>query len=378
MRAVTDGLTAIQHLVLLLAEDSPAPDELVARATVCAAYRVAPEGEDVRAMWGVYGDALAAAGFAADVSIRYLDADAALGVVHALAAEPDLASVTLVAVALTDVLLLISPWSPPGWVSEEVFDHTSLMQLCERWTAAGGREVRADLSDERRLLYGDVVGALDLREPDAIGPTVAVEGRRRARPLPYLVDVELVPTGTGAVLYCSNAGPFVTRAATLAVHDGHGSRDLVVPPSPAGDPTWVTLPIRAAEGGYDVTVLGPNHFRRRFAGRLPGPRLRCRIDHFAGGPQSFPTMTVQLTNRSFEPVTVTLEQRLGERAIDSRWMTGTVPRTVPPAGTGTIRQDPWTTTYGWYDFALTTDADPDWIQEYAGHLEAGGLPSIGF
>ena len=47
-------------------------------------------------------------------------------------------------------------------------------------------------------------------------------------------------------------------------------------------PAWVEVPVAVRDDRYEVTVRGPNHFRRRFAGTFPSP-ARCTCDHFASG-----------------------------------------------------------------------------------------------
>jgi phospholipase C len=70
--------------------------------------------------------------------------------------------------------ILISPWTARGWVSSEAFDHTSVLQLLERFT--GVRET--NISQWRRQTFGDLTSALRLRHgknfppalPDTSGP----------------------------------------------------------------------------------------------------------------------------------------------------------------------------------------------------------------
>jgi phospholipase C len=70
--------------------------------------------------------------------------------------------------------MLISPWTAGGWVSSEPFDHTSVLQLLERFT--GVRE--PNISDWRRQTFGDLTSALRFKHgsmkppllPDTSGP----------------------------------------------------------------------------------------------------------------------------------------------------------------------------------------------------------------
>ena len=70
--------------------------------------------------------------------------------------------------------ILVSPWTSGGWVSSEPFDHTSVLQLLERFT--GVRE--PNISDWRRQTFGDLTSALRFHQgksappalPDTSGP----------------------------------------------------------------------------------------------------------------------------------------------------------------------------------------------------------------
>src|SRR5260370_15480625 len=58
-------------------------------------------------------------------------------------------------------LLLISPWTRGGWVTSEVSDHTSVIQLVEKWTAAiGTPAICPNISASRRSGCGHPPGAL--------------------------------------------------------------------------------------------------------------------------------------------------------------------------------------------------------------------------
>jgi phospholipase C len=63
-------------------------------------------------------------------------------------------------------LILISPWTRGGYVFCEVSDHTSVIQLMEKWTAAIGKPATCpNISAWRRGVCGDLTGALDFEHP---------------------------------------------------------------------------------------------------------------------------------------------------------------------------------------------------------------------
>jgi hypothetical protein len=398
-------LLGMEHLIVVFCDDCTV-DEVphpAARATECLAYRGTPAGEDRAALWTGYGAALAAAGYRVllgtdapalaralrsgglpEVSIVTADRPGLQAVVDAL---PDPPAKTLVALALGDRgrgrseepdaddllgapagLLLLSAVTPPGWVGEETFDHTSLLQLCERWTAARGNAVPADLPSERRELVGDLTGALTLREAP-LELTTAAEGRRLTRPTPYFPIAELRADGDKVALRLANVGPTATRPVRLTVDDGSVSHHTVRCSS-YDAPAWVELPVRIQEGRYDVTVRGPDHFRRRFAGTVPSP-VGCSCEHFGAGDPWFPDLVLTVSHTTTVPVFFWLERRLGTRFGGAR-----SERLLGPRRTASFREQPGARTHGWYDLRVTTSADPTWAQEYAGHLHAGNRPSL--
>ncbi len=63
-------------------------------------------------------------------------------------------------------MLVMSPWTRGGWVSSEVFDHTSVLRFMETWTAALGTPARCpNISAWRRRVVGDLTGVFDFARP---------------------------------------------------------------------------------------------------------------------------------------------------------------------------------------------------------------------
>jgi phospholipase C len=62
--------------------------------------------------------------------------------------------------------IVISPWTAGGWVCSQPFDHTSILQFCERIT--GVRET--NISSWRRRTFGDLTSAFRFGEPTAYFP----------------------------------------------------------------------------------------------------------------------------------------------------------------------------------------------------------------
>jgi len=283
------ALKDIEHLLFVIAEDVPVESvtALPERVTTCRNYHRTPDGEDrAERVWPSFAVVLRDAGVTVHLRASMPDTLGDVTVVEAsretldavLAGLDDLPSATLAAVALgggdaepvverwgaalgaPGTLLLRTPWTDRAWVSDEVCDHTSLIQLCERWTASRGQEARIWLSEWRRRVCGDLVGALDLGEP--IEPTT--DGVP-ARPLPYAPSVEITVAEDKAALALTNAG--ASRGIHLRIDDGSGATGVTVPESSLARPRVITLPVAVQDGRYDVTVTGPG-FTRHFTGRL--------------------------------------------------------------------------------------------------------------
>jgi len=86
--------------------------------------------------------------------------------------------------------ILVSPWTAGGWVSSELFDHTSVLRFLEALT--GVRE--PNISDWRRKTFGDLTSAFRMSQtrisppvlPDTAGPLVLARYTSANLPAPVL------------------------------------------------------------------------------------------------------------------------------------------------------------------------------------------------
>jgi len=312
-------------------------------------------------------------------------------------------------------LLLVSPWTRGGWVTSEVSDHTSVLQLLEKWTAAiGSPAICPNISDWRRSVCGDLLSAFDFRSPVFGLPDLPVppppigdppggayhppattnempvqeSGIKRARPLPYQPNANLdgFTSGTGgavtASLSFSNNGLHVRGASHFAVYS-NVAQDLDLRHYPATYPSQVTVAgsrtswnktvpgsvdIGAGhgDGKYDLTVTGPNRFLRHFTGDISAAGATAQVEaaYHQGGFGVRPTLTLALINNGKSAVTftVTVNNYGKER-----------PRTirVPAHGRAVHVSDPLLSSNGWYDLSVTVSGDASWSRRYTGHLEDG-------
>ncbi|MCP3801435.1 phospholipase C, phosphocholine-specific [Allokutzneria sp. A3M-2-11 16] len=169
-------------------------------------------------------------------------------------------------------MTVVSPWTVGGFVCSQTFDHTSMIRFVERWL--GVRE--PNISAWRRTVSGDLTSAFDftrttprptIRRPAPVPPftgrwrptppasqsmPVQEPGTRRARALPYQPDAFL----TGSRLTLRNTG---SESVHLALYS------YVKPEVRHFDVRGVVVD-SIRPGDYRFTVLGPNGFRREFAG----------------------------------------------------------------------------------------------------------------
>ncbi len=196
-------------------------------------------------------------------------------------------------------MYVISPWSRGGWVSSQVFDHTSVGQFLEK---RFGIHIPA-ISPWHRAVSGDLISAFDFvnanQAPFPELPRVASSeaviaqieqlpkpappetperlyqepGVRRSRALPYELHVHarLAPKSRILTLEFHNTG---RAGAVFHVYDrlhlDRIPRRYVVEAAKSLRDDWV---LREDKGRYDLWVYGPNGFVREFLGDSGGARV---------------------------------------------------------------------------------------------------------
>jgi phospholipase C len=315
-------------------------------------------------------------------------------------------------------MIICSPWTRGGWVDSQTYDHTSVIMFLEQWTTALGTPALCpNISAWRRAVCGNLTSAFNFANPvyglpaslpstpaspytlDVCAPlpdptpeTNALPaqetGTRGAIALPYQCNgyVQSIQTGPskGEILlwvYMGNEGVQATSAVTYAVYaNAHRS----------GGPWQYTCPAYSTSGGsgvvtdyinigksygsgeYDLTLIGPNRFLRRFTGNASTASIDTDVTVTYGGSPVTGDLAIffSLNNAYTSAVTFTI--------TTSNYFTGG-PWTysVPAGGKSSQYFEAVADHSGWYDFTITVSVDSTWSRRFTGHLETGAASITG-
>jgi phospholipase C len=269
-------------------------------------------------------------------------------------------------------LYVVSPFSRGGFVNSEVFDHTSVIRFLEKRFGV----MEPNISAWRRAVCGDLTSCFDFRTPNAavavlpetletaqraatlakrttpptpgdVVPPVQAMGVRRARALPYALDVALVAGITVKL-------EFVNRGSSGAVFHVYDLKRPDDPPRRYTVEARKTLASEWPAGAYDLFVLGPNGFHRRYRGEEAGVSLAFA----AVGRKA----RLKLLNASGQTQFVTARPGAYEEKIHVIHSAE-----IPPAQAREFVWD-FAPTSGWYDLKVKVG---DFEQRLAGCIEDG-------
>ena len=283
-------------------------------------------------------------------------------------------------------MIVISPWSKGGWVNSEVFDHTSLIRFVEQ--RFGVHE--PNITPWRRAVTGDLMSAFDFSKPNAaamqLPSTVAYRppdqqrhpdykpappkeqrmpvqeaGTRPARALPYMLGVSarMDRQHRAVELRLQNAG---MAGAVFHVRSGDGKSGPWSYTVGAHDELSGSF-AGAEDGGYDLSVYGPNGFFRQikgsFADGAPSVEVEDIVTVTRSGTVASPGIMLTLRNAD-----------TGAREIKIRDGYTQKTKTLALAA-GETKQHHWWlgTSFGWYD--LIVETEPHFKRHIAGHVETG-------
>jgi phospholipase C len=282
--------------------------------------------------------------------------------------------------------LAISPWSKGGYVSSQVFDHTSVIQFIEKCFGV----FEPNISPWRRAVSGDLTSIFDFQHPNAdpvqlpstvsflpspaelagtdgttfhptlsgvmIGVPAQEKGIRPARALPYELDVRAAVNASShtVVLTFINTG---TATAVFHVRSGNPAdpvRYYTVEPGKQLTGSW------SAGSTYDLSVYGPNGFARYFKGSVSSSA--AALDVFSQYlKEGHGAIDLNITN---------VGANRAEVSVMDAYTGDSSQRFLQPRQTleakSVLNQ-----TSGWYDWIITVAGDPTFEYRLAGHVETG-------
>jgi len=260
-------------------------------------------------------------------------------------------------------LYAVSPWSKGGFVSSEVFDHTSVIRFIE--SRFGVKE--PNITPWRRAVCGDLTSCFDFARPDAtafvtgLPPTkdtsdralalpgrstpdlpapsapVQDEGQRSRRPTPYVLEASLVADRVTFVNHSRG------RAAVFHVYD---RRDLAAGPARYTVAAGSSVTAHIEGANPDLFILGPNGFHRHFMGKALMTASMSADGVKLHNPGSAPVV-LKITDEAYggSPQSVTLA-----------------------AGASQVLPIDLAASHNWYDLAVSGDGAH---VRLAGHIEDG-------
>ena len=314
-------------------------------------------------------------------------------------------------------MVICSPWTRGGIVDSQIYDHTSVIQFLETWTAALGTPAKCSaISAWRRQVSGDLTGAFNFAAPVMGLPTSLPAattvisrsgtcdplpnpgdgnasnslpqqeaGTRTARALPYQPDANIASFQHGSngqiLLWIQmlNVGAVATRAVPLAIYANAyrsgGPWQYTVPAysgSNGAVEDYFNIGSGYGSGSYDLTVVGPNRFLRRFAGNLNNSGSACGVtsSYAVDAASGQPALYFAMANTGTAAVTFTITS--GNYTSGGPWTFS-----VGAGDTVNTHFDVLANSHGWYDFTITISGDSSWIRRYTGHLESGSASITG-
>ncbi|WP_278255926.1 phospholipase domain-containing protein [Nocardioides convexus] len=204
-------------------------------------------------------------------------------------------------------------------------------------------------------------------------------GTKPARPVPYQPSAFVsswTVSGTTIKVNISmtNSGAPATRSAHYAAYAnafrGGGPWQYTVDPATTTT-DFFNVGSGYGDGRYDLTVVGPNRFLRRFTGNAAtaaGRAVEATTRIAAKTGSTTPALWFDLANSSGSSVTFTITSN--HYRDDGPWT-----YTVPSGSTRSDYFDAVTNQDGWYDFTVTVSSDATWSRRVVGHVETG-QPSI--
>ncbi|HEY4337832.1 MAG TPA: phospholipase C, phosphocholine-specific [Puia sp.] len=303
-------------------------------------------------------------------------------------------------------LVIASPWSRGGFVNSQVFDHTSTLQLLEKFLShkLGKPVVEPNISAWRRTVCGDLTSVFRpysgeaIKQPAFVAKDAFLESIHKAkfRPLPndfkaltpeeiaayqhhpktspYRVQQEPGTRPSCALPYSFNANGRLsadrkqfeilfanpdklfgarTAGAPFNVYaPADGARNWAYTVK-AGDSLSDAWPL--ADGRYHLRVYGPNGFFREFRGGAGDPALDLVFGYEGNGE-------LRIRNRQGNGCVVEI--------VDHAYGAAAVTKEVA-AGAETVVPLSLDKSHYWYDLSVRVKGADGFENRYAGRIETG-------
>ncbi|HEY4151300.1 MAG TPA: phospholipase C, phosphocholine-specific [Chitinophagaceae bacterium] len=320
-------------------------------------------------------------------------------------------------------LVVASPWSRGGWVCSEVFDHTSSLQMLEKFLLKKtGKQIReSNISDWRRTICGDLssvfrpwngepVTAPTPLERDAFiesihkakfkdapsnfkpltaeeiaavnqhpqqSPLVPVQekGIRPSCALPYELyaecrlnadkqSVSVVMTSSNQIFGAASLGaPFNVYVPGVYQGEAVQARSYAVTAGDALKDNWTISDFE--NGQYQLRVYGPNGFYREFKGSAQDPSVEINCYY-----ERNKTAGIELTGNILLNIGATGTPVPEIEITDNAYKTP-LRTQVLDAKKQTVLVLDLSNSYGWYDFTVRVKGQPLFERRYAGRVETG-------
>lgn len=283
-------------------------------------------------------------------------------------------------------MYVVSPWSKGGWVSSEVFDHTSLAMFVEKrfdvtvpgispWHRAvcgdlssafdfSGHE-QADLSQlpntSRYALTDAQQMTMDRYSvPEQNEALYQERGTRFSRKLPYELYVEsLVEDDANLSLLFRNTG---SKGVVFHVYDKlHLERIPRRYTVEAGKTLADVWDITMDRGQYDLWVYGPNGFVRAISdlksAQNEKTKPECQLDYVDGD------VRISFHNTGSAACKLLVEDNAYRSG--GPWLVDLAP--------GESVQKTWSLadSASWYDFSVSSNVNSGFARRFAGRVETG-------
>ena len=320
-------------------------------------------------------------------------------------------------------LVIASPWSRGGAVCSQVFDHTSILQLMEKFLQhkTGRQIVETNISQWRRTVCGDLTAVFRPFNGEKIKlPTPVIrekfyqdihKAQFKKDPVGYetISDAEAKKINNGIAsrlmprqekgiriacplpyeLYADGALSRDRHSFEIKFKAGKNIFDDIAAGAPFNVYAWLPgdLQIRNYavtagdqlkdewqlssfdKGRYSFQVNGPNGFSREFRGDAHDPALHIEFiyeNEKRDAKKLSGNVVLVLTSASKENLAIVIR--------DNPYNRGTIEKKLGPIGSGkekiAIRLN-LDKSFGWYDFTLSIKGAPLFEQRYTGHVETG-------